>query len=253
MSNEENAISSMSLIRKLIAITSEIGSLEKKGKADMGRGGKYDYVKGEMAMADFRPFEVKYGIKVLTEVAEDTVTTVQKEGAGFLTTGVIRYHIYDADSDKVLTASVLASGYDSTDKGSYKAMTGAFKYFVLQEFSASTDDPEKDNGVEPVSKKGFSSNKSKMAAKTKSSGGFTQKTTTTVAAVTKEETTEEEAAPTTSASFKPAASTKFSVPGKTGIMTKDSENTAEKATAFKEAANSDTTPKFKQSKFADKF
>lgn len=132
----------MKLLEKLNAITQEIGSLTKGGS---NKAHNYQYVKGEDAMSTFRLLEVKHRIKVIPVIQSATLK-VDKLEKGSLTTAVIDYNIYDLDSDQMLTVSIPTQGYDSTDKSAFKLMTGGFKYFLLQTFSASTDDPEKDDG-----------------------------------------------------------------------------------------------------------
>lgn len=48
-----------------------------------------------------------------------------------------------------IVVDTVGTGWDSQDKGSYKAMTGAYKYAILKLLSITTnDDPEWDNEVE---------------------------------------------------------------------------------------------------------
>ncbi len=66
---------------------------------------------------------------------------------GFITTCVVDYTFTDADTGEQDTASVLAQGYDTLDKGAFKAMTGALKYALRQPFMIPTgDDAEHDSG-----------------------------------------------------------------------------------------------------------
>lgn len=135
----------MTLLEKLLEISKEIGSLSKSAT---NSAFKYKYVKGEVAMSAFRDLEAKHRIKVLASVLAPTIQVMYKEGSGFITTMVIKYEIHDLDSKDRVESYIPAQGYDTTDKGVYKAMTGGFKYFILQNFSASSDDPEK----EPMAK-----------------------------------------------------------------------------------------------------
>jgi len=129
------------LLEKLNEITAQMGAL---GKSGTNPKFSYSYVKGEDAMKIFRELEVKHKIKVLAETITDSVNVIAKE-KGFVTTFVVNYHIMDLESEEKLTVTIPVQGYDTTDKGVYKALTGGFKYFLLQTFSYSSDDPEHEN------------------------------------------------------------------------------------------------------------
>ena len=57
------------------------------------------------------------------------------------------YTFTDENSPEEITARVAGEGLDVGDKSSYKAMTGALKYALLQSFLLATgDDPEDERG-----------------------------------------------------------------------------------------------------------
>lgn len=130
-----------SLLTKLSSITEELGALSKSGTNSKFN---YSYVKGEDAMKDFRTLEVKHKIKVFPIMRDGSLTITQKE-SGLVTTFVVDYVIADLESDQTYRVTIPVQGYDSTDKGVFKALTGGFKYFLLQTFSFSSDDPEKED------------------------------------------------------------------------------------------------------------
>lgn len=133
------------LLKKLVVITSEIKGLEKNGTNQQQ---KYSFVAGQDAMKKFRELEVAHNIKVIPVVRESSLKVIEKQtekGSGFLTTAIVDFTIYDLDSDDNVTVSIASQGYDTTDKSVFKLATGAFKYFLLQTFSYSTDDPEDDS------------------------------------------------------------------------------------------------------------
>ena len=131
----------MTLLEKLSTISEEMRGLSKGGTNNHN---KYQYVKGEDAMRKFRELEISNRIKVLPTIKSETVR-VELTEKGQITTAVIDYNIFDLDSSEKQIVSIVGQGYDSTDKSAYKMMTGAFKYFLLQTFSYSTDDPEDDD------------------------------------------------------------------------------------------------------------
>lgn len=134
--------SKMTLLEKLGAITSEFGAATKGG-TNTHQG--YSYVRAEDVVKQFRQLEVKYKVKLLIS-ADPTTLRIDNNGKGNLTTVVIKYEIRDLESPDVYTVTLPSQGYDSTDKGVFKALTGGLKYFLLQTFSFSSDDPEVDSG-----------------------------------------------------------------------------------------------------------
>jgi len=57
----------------------------------------------------------------------------------------VKYTLMDGDSGETMEFTVLGQGEDSSDKATYKAMTGATKYALLKLFLIPTgDDPEDD-------------------------------------------------------------------------------------------------------------
>jgi len=60
---------------------------------------------------------------------------------------IMAYTFTDENSAEEVTARVAGEGLDIGDKASYKAMTGALKYALLQSFLLATgDDPEDERG-----------------------------------------------------------------------------------------------------------
>ena len=68
---------------------------------------------------------------------------------------IMAYSFTEVNSGEEITARVAGEGLDVGDKASYKAMTGALKYALLQSFLLATgDDPEDER---PESRSGFGS------------------------------------------------------------------------------------------------
>lgn len=64
----------------------------------------------------------------------------------FVTRATYQFTLIDMDSGEFDITNMSGDGYDKTDKGIYKACTGATKYFLLRKFMIATeDDPEKDD------------------------------------------------------------------------------------------------------------
>lgn len=136
----------LSLLEKISRMTQDIGDIKKGGTNTFH---KYNYVKGEDAMSCFRDVEVAHRVKVFPRIDMATLTMQEiqtKAGAKeTVCTALVNFEICDLDSDSRIIVPIAAQGGDGADKAIYKLMTGAFKYFVLQVFSASGDDPEAAN------------------------------------------------------------------------------------------------------------
>lgn len=155
---------SQNLLKKLNDITTQMGALGKSGKNPKF---SYSYVKGEDAMKIFRQLEVEHKIKVIPEAIPDSLVVQEKPGdKGFVTTFVVKYHIFDLESEEQLSVTLPVQGYDTTDKGVYKALTGGFKYFLLQTFSYSSDDPEEEKNIGAAIESNKTLNGSRFTPKT---------------------------------------------------------------------------------------
>src|SRR5690606_17973389 len=87
---------------------------------------------------------VKAGLVIAT-----SVDTVSREGN--ITTVTLKHTIIDAESGESMEVKSAGQGADNQDKGVFKAITGANKYFLLKMFLLSgDDDPENDGGAKDV-------------------------------------------------------------------------------------------------------
>jgi hypothetical protein len=131
------------LLEKISNVSRDMGNLQKEGNNAFHR---YRYVKGEDAMSTFRVHEVANRIKVFPKIDFATLTmsqvTTKGGGTECLCTAIVNFEICDLDSPEKIVVPIPAQGADAMDKAIYKLMTGAFKYFILQVFSSSGDDPE---------------------------------------------------------------------------------------------------------------
>lgn len=141
----ENGTGSMSLYSKLAAVMSEIGYVEKRGRNEF-HGYNYateadlaDAVRSKLAERNVML------IPSLTNVNERAIKTAKGKDST-LTTARISFTFCDGDSGQTHTADWAGAGDDPADKGLYKAMTGAAKYFLMKSFLIPTgDDPEHDS------------------------------------------------------------------------------------------------------------
>lgn len=114
----------------------DLGRIQKNGRNEF-QG--YDYVTESDIMDAVRDKLAEKNLFIYT-----TVTDVNHEGE--LTTVRVSYIITDADSGESVTLQSVGQGKDKGDKGVYKAITGAYKYFLMKTFLMSSgDDPETDD------------------------------------------------------------------------------------------------------------
>lgn len=131
------------LAGKLLAMRKEIKNIEKTGRNDFQN---YDYVTDYDVTVKFKQLLDKYDINLIASAAAPpTVIPAGKDGKSNLTTVIMQYKLVEpTDPEDYFAMSAIGQGMDAGDKGIYKAMTGAKKYFFCQTFLVPTgDDPEK--------------------------------------------------------------------------------------------------------------
>jgi hypothetical protein len=134
------------LYQKIIAVMNEVGQLQKDG-AVTDRSGKkmYNYLSEEQTTGELQRAFVKhqlvvFPIKVETEFFMIETTSFEKVTQAPVTKVLVTYKICDAETGEFEEIQSIGYGSDNQDKGSNKAMTGAFKYMQRQTFLISTGD-----------------------------------------------------------------------------------------------------------------
>ncbi len=133
------------LAQKILAIQSEITHVAKNGEVNMGRN-SYEYAKEVDFVTTLKPLLEKHGVIVIPEIAAPpTILEAGKDGKSKLTTILMKFKLVNVDdANDYHQALVGGQGVDAGDKGIYKAITGAKKYFIANTFMIPTgDDPEK--------------------------------------------------------------------------------------------------------------
>lgn len=129
------------LVGKLCKIMGEIGWIEKRGRNDFH---KYNYVMEADLVDTVRSKLAEAGIFVFTSVEDVSVIPGFGKDGNSLVTQVRTVHTFhDAETGEMFSVEGVGHGEDKNDKGVYKAMTGAMKYFLMKNFLVATgDDPE---------------------------------------------------------------------------------------------------------------
>lgn len=132
------------LASKLAKILGEVGKVAKSGHNSHFH---YDYVTENDLVYAVRDKLAEAGVFVFTSNESQSVELYEdKEGKKFFLTTVTTKHTFiDGESGEQFSVLSQGQGSDNGDKGGYKAMTGAMKYFLYKCFMIPTgDDPEQD-------------------------------------------------------------------------------------------------------------
>lgn len=129
------------LLTKLHNIMSEIGVIEKDATNDFHH---YQYASEFAIKVKIQPLLIKHKVLFYLEtVSLQRTEVVGDRSKTQLTDVVFRYHFVDTETGQELTGQFVGTGDDKSDKGTYKAITGAIKYILTSTFLVPTgDDPE---------------------------------------------------------------------------------------------------------------
>lgn len=144
--NTQNKENIAKLAKKLLNITSEIETVQKRGYNSFH---KYYYSTESDIIEAVKKLLVKYGVMILTSTNGQNIQPIVKtdnKSNGYITQLSVLYTIIDTDTGEYFTVNGEGQGHDQLDKGIAKANTLAFKYLFSKLFMIETgDDPEKDN------------------------------------------------------------------------------------------------------------
>ena len=142
--------SKKNIATKLSAIMGALGNIEKKG---FNSNQKYKFVRESDVVDALAPMLAEKSLYLHQTVESCAMEPLYKTSSGsmmFLTTVHVAFQWYDGETGEMMPpATFVGTGADTGDKGVYKAMTGAEKYFLMKTFLISTgDDPEADEKVD---------------------------------------------------------------------------------------------------------
>lgn len=121
----------------------EVTRVEKRGHNDFH---DYDYATAADVLEAVRTGLASRNVVIIPRVVGQSVIEKERQGKApeYIVTADMILTILDGDSGEALECAWKGCGQDSGDKGIYKALTGGYKYFLLQLFMIPTgDDPEK--------------------------------------------------------------------------------------------------------------
>lgn len=131
------------ILKKLNAIQKEVTHLDKMG---FNEHGKYNYLAEYQITQMFKPLFEKHGV-MFTFSSKKTGEGKTPSEKQINTDISVSYKFVDVDTAEEVAGEIAGTGADQTDKGVYKATTGAIKYLFMKTFMIPTgDDPEDDTG-----------------------------------------------------------------------------------------------------------
>lgn len=140
-------MSKAALYQKIVKVMNEVGQLVKDGTVFNEKTNKkvYSYLSEEQTTAELQSAFIKHGIvlfpiKVESELIYLESFKYNESVKAPITKVIVTYKLCDADTGEFEELQSIGYGSDSQDKGSNKAMTGAFKYVQRQTFMISTGD-----------------------------------------------------------------------------------------------------------------
>lgn len=126
----------MNLYEKINAIMGEVESLQKDGKVSFGTT-KYNFLSEAKTTAIFHEKFVAHKLVMLPIYVEEKIN-------GSVTHGIYKYKLVNAENpEEFIELMAAGQGHDSSDKGSGKASSYAYKYLLWRSFAIpSNDDPD---------------------------------------------------------------------------------------------------------------
>lgn len=143
-------IYNMKLIDKILAITNEIEAISKNG---VNSKHNYKYAIAADVTNAVRPLLIKHGVLITSSV--EIISVNPHANGGYLSNIKLKFNLTDKENpNDILSYDFAGQGYDSTDKGLYKAITSATKYFYISLFKLEIDDDVENEKTEPVKTNG---------------------------------------------------------------------------------------------------
>jgi hypothetical protein len=136
----DTATQPVGLVKKLVAIRAALGPI---AKAHRNPHFGYDYVSEGQIMAVLTPHLNQHGILVTTSVDDMHVHYSDQKGAGVFVSVNTTHTFEDTETGETREVKSAGVGWDTGDKGVYKAITGATKYALMKNFLVTDEqDPE---------------------------------------------------------------------------------------------------------------
>lgn len=143
------------LAQKLVEVLADLGPVEKKSR---NQHFGYNYISEGQMMAELRQRLSSRGIFLFTSV--ESITPTYGDGkAGVFVAVTTKHTFYDATSNEKFEVGSAGVGWDSGDKGVYKAITGATKYALMKNFLVTDEVNDPEAGVQVTGRSGVGKHK----------------------------------------------------------------------------------------------
>ena len=131
---------------RFVAAMREVGHVGKREQANMGRSGSFNFRGIDAVMNAVGPAFRKYGIFVMPELLSEEYERVPRNNGGMMvaTRVRVRYHIMSETGDGEFSGTAIGEANDTADKATAKAMSVAFRTFLLQSLVLPTDEQDPD-------------------------------------------------------------------------------------------------------------
>jgi hypothetical protein len=128
------------ILNKLLDIQSKISAVEKEGYNEHGN---YNFISDQQLTPMIKTLLEKHNVKFSPNSVDMIDARVNPKGNQLVYAVRVSYSFTDIDSGESYYGTMVGTGGDMTDKGIYKAITGAIKYIFIKHFLIPTqDDPE---------------------------------------------------------------------------------------------------------------
>jgi hypothetical protein len=130
--------------KKLVNILASLSSVPKQG---YNKHQNYAYMREVDVLEALKTELIKNKIIMLTS---SKLVDLKEKEKSYLTTVETSHTFLDSESGEQLTITSVGSGWDSTDKGSAKAITSACKYALMKTFMISDEGQDIENDGEAI-------------------------------------------------------------------------------------------------------
>lgn len=152
MSQQKKTTQAKGLVNKLVEVLSELEPLAKKHR-NVHFG--YNYISEGDVMAALRTKLSSRGVFLFTSVESITPQYQPGDKGGVYVCVQTKHTFVDTESNEKFVVLGGGLGWDSTDKGAYKAITGATKYALMKNFLVTDEqDAEATDQAPPAGGKG---------------------------------------------------------------------------------------------------
>lgn len=141
----ETSVAKPTVIEAFAAVMAEVSVVTKDGKYEGGKT-RYNFRGIDGVMNAVGPVLRRHGVVIVPTVLDATYREVEAGANRTLMrecTVKVRYTVYGPGGDS-FTGEVYGEALDSSDKGTAKATSVAYRIFLLQALTIPTDEPDPD-------------------------------------------------------------------------------------------------------------